>query len=231
MVHAHNIEQQDLYDMYNNGIRMVRFCINPKNIDSIFDYIKIAKKIGFIVCVNVTRISSLQSSQILNYAKIFNTSGADVFYLADSNGSTRPVRIGGLFTQLYALDLNMELGFHAHNNMFLALTNAVIAVEAKATYIDSSLAGMGKGAGNLGIFDWLAYLNSKTSLSNYDLSTMIPLLEQCIRDCNMCNPEHEILDTIFGIYDLSIEMKSDPFFKKKKLPQETLNYAQNLSVA
>jgi 4-hydroxy 2-oxovalerate aldolase len=39
-------------------------------------------------------------------------------------------------------------GFHAHDNLGLALANSLAAIDAGATIVDSSVKGMGRGAGN-----------------------------------------------------------------------------------
>jgi 4-hydroxy 2-oxovalerate aldolase len=41
-----------------------------------------------------------------------------------------------------------EIGFHAHNNMDGAVANCIRAIEQGVTWIDSTVAGMGRGPGN-----------------------------------------------------------------------------------
>ena len=43
----------------------------------------------------------------------------------------------------------IPIGFHAHNNLELALSNSIEAIDNKIDYLDSTFTGMGRGAGNL----------------------------------------------------------------------------------
>ena len=44
--------------------------------------------------------------------------------------------------------LEMEVGFHAHNNLGLAVANSLVAIESGATIVDVTARGFGPGAGN-----------------------------------------------------------------------------------
>nr|WP_311138684.1 hypothetical protein [Pseudomonas amygdali] len=67
----------------------------------------------------------------------------------------------------------VPLGFHAHNNLSLALANASAAIEAGAEYIDTSICGM--GAGNLHLSMLVAYLERIGVSHGFDLVKVIEL--------------------------------------------------------
>ncbi|MGX5851713.1 hypothetical protein ACWGTO_32415 [Mesorhizobium sp. PL10] len=71
----------------------------------------------------------------------------DVLYIADSFGSMKPSRVQELIGQ-FAGRLGSEIGFHGHDNRGYALINSVAAAMAGATWIDCTMGGMGRGAGN-----------------------------------------------------------------------------------
>jgi 4-hydroxy 2-oxovalerate aldolase len=68
-------------------------------------------------------------------------------YVADSFGSMTPNRVAALVSLLVER-CPVSVGFHGHDNMGMALLNSVAAMNAGATWIDSTVAGMGRGAGN-----------------------------------------------------------------------------------
>jgi 4-hydroxy 2-oxovalerate aldolase len=97
--------------------------------------------------------------------------GALGVVLMDSAGASIPAivseRIGFL-----ADKLNMRVGFHAHNNLGLAIANSYAAIEAGATIIDGTLRGFGAGAGNcqLEVLAGLLYkVGIETGLDLYKL--------------------------------------------------------------
>ena len=59
------------------------------------------------------------------------------------------------------LDSEISIGFHAHNNLEMALSNSIEAMDNKIDYLDSTFTGMGRGAGNLRTELLLTFLNLK----------------------------------------------------------------------
>ncbi|MCP4567004.1 MAG: aldolase, partial [FCB group bacterium] len=71
----------------------------------------------------------------------------DVFYFADSIGSLDPEQTTGII-QAIRLHWKGEIGIHTHNNRCLAVANSVRAVNEGVTWVDGTVAGMGRGPGN-----------------------------------------------------------------------------------
>jgi 4-hydroxy-2-oxovalerate aldolase len=80
-------------------------------------------------------------------AQLMESYGAEVVYLYDGGGYLLP---GDVRERVSAMcrALKISVGFHAHNNLGLAVGNTVAALEAGALYIDASVKGFGAGAGN-----------------------------------------------------------------------------------
>ncbi|RWX59220.1 hypothetical protein EOA24_36710, partial [Mesorhizobium sp. M2A.F.Ca.ET.039.01.1.1] len=71
----------------------------------------------------------------------------DVLYIADSFGSMKPARVQELIGR-FADRIEPAIGFHGHDNRGYAVVNSVAAAMAGATWIDCTMGGMGRGAGN-----------------------------------------------------------------------------------
>ncbi|MFC6864217.1 4-hydroxy-2-oxovalerate aldolase [Halomicroarcula sp. GCM10025817] len=84
---------------------------------------------------------------VLEQAKLMEEYGADAVYVMDSAGAMLPSdvrdRVG-----LLADELSIDVGFHAHDNLGLAIGNTLAGIEAGATTIDGCLRGLGAGSGN-----------------------------------------------------------------------------------
>ena len=79
-------------------------------------------------------------------------------YFADTFGSFMPKDVERIFKTIR--DYGFEkISFHAHNNLQLAFTNTIKAIELGAYSIDGSVFGMGRGGGNLPVELLLNHVN------------------------------------------------------------------------
>ena len=148
MVHLDDVLPTDYTFLADHDISIVRFVVPGSNIQELAPHIDAAHAAGLIASVNLIRASQRSDENILLCARAAQDLGADWLYLADSNGSLFPDRVKRIFQELRE-ELDMRLGFHAHDSLRLAFANSLAAIRGGATLLDSSLGGMGKGAGNL----------------------------------------------------------------------------------
>lgn len=73
--------------------------------------------------------------------------GADGVLLYDSAGASIPSDVKEKI-ELLVKSLEIQVGYHAHNNLGLAVANSITAVQAGATILDGTVRGFGAGAGN-----------------------------------------------------------------------------------
>jgi len=148
MVHLVDICEDDYKFLADHGISFVRFVIPTQTIPPIEAQINAAHKAGLGCSINLIRLSERSPEQVISCARRAEAMGADWLYTADSNGSMFPDQVSMIFQEL-ARDIRIPLGFHAHDSLRLAFANSLAAVRMGSNMLDSSLGGMGKGAGNL----------------------------------------------------------------------------------
>ncbi len=139
--------KDNLQDAIKVGAKMVRVATHVTEADVAQQHIELGRElglrtIGFLMMAHLAPIDKL-----VEQAKLFESYGAEVVYVTDSAGALLPHEVTERVTALKN-ELNCEVGFHAHNNLSMAMANTAAAVKAGATYIDGSLRALGAGSGN-----------------------------------------------------------------------------------
>lgn len=172
MAHAKDVTPRDLAGLARFGVRMVRMPTGPRGVADLAPYAEAVRAAGMAFAINLIRISELAEKEILLGAEAAARIPADVFYLADSNGSMFPDDVSGITAQVRRT-ITGDLGFHPHDGISLAFSNTLAAMRNEFRYIDASLCGMGKGGGNLALELIAAYLHSR----EIDDFSIFPLVE------------------------------------------------------
>lgn len=84
---------------------------------------------------------------LVEQARLMKSYGATAVILMDSSGHFIPTDVRDRVDAIKN-ELDFEVGFHAHNNLGVAVSNASMAVERGAMLIDGASMGLGAGAGN-----------------------------------------------------------------------------------
>jgi 4-hydroxy 2-oxovalerate aldolase len=129
-------------------VQLVRFAADPTKLDETLIHCEEVKAAGFEVALNLMYLSKDHDLEKV-FGQIARKSElVDHVALVDSFGACYPTRVGEA-VRLAKSILPMPVGFHGHDNISLAFANALAAIEAGADMIDSTITGMGRGAGNL----------------------------------------------------------------------------------
>ncbi|WP_328961263.1 hypothetical protein [Streptomyces virginiae] len=210
ILHPKNITDDDLPAMYAAGARLVRIILPAQGYEAGLARIRQAKELGFTVGVNFARISQWAGRDVVEVATAATDAGAEFVYLADSNGSLSPVDTTDLTTLTKSVT-GRPVGLHAHNNLGLALANAISAVAAGATWMDSSIQGMGKGPGNLIAEQWLAHLDrtDAEAAGRLHLGPALELADLLLDTIPEGAPSLPLPDLVLGRYDLSVEHRKN----------------------
>lgn len=145
-------------------IDMVRIAVDPQNVERAVVLATTIKELNFEVGLNIMYMSKWDTYDDF-YKKLFNIHEVvDVIYMVDSFGSISPDEIAPILRRVKEVS-KCDIGFHGHNNLQLGLINTYTAIENGVEFVDSTILGMGRGAGNLNLELLLTYLNRKKELS------------------------------------------------------------------
>lgn len=142
---------------------MIRIAIDPKNFDRAVILAEAVKNMGFEVGFNTMYMSKWKEYPGF-LDKLNKINGiADLFCMVDSFGGISPQEIKDTYNQVKE-KTNCPIGFHGHNNLQLGLINTLTAIDCGIDYVDATILGMGRGAGNLNMELLLTYLNKNYKL-------------------------------------------------------------------
>ncbi len=114
------------------------------------DAIEKIKNMGLKAFVQLVRSSSVDIDKVEQSAVKMKEYGADVIYIVDTAGCFLPHEVSEYICRIKDATA-IDVGFHGHNNLMLAVANTIEAVKAGATFVDASLKGIGRGSGNVPI--------------------------------------------------------------------------------
>ncbi|WAH38064.1 4-hydroxy-2-oxovalerate aldolase [Alicyclobacillus dauci] len=140
---------EDLKHAVEYGIKAVRVATHSTEADISAQHIEEARKMG-LETVGFLMMSHMTPAEVLvEEAKKMASYGAEVVYIVDSAGAMLMDEVRKKVSKLRgALPEDVQVGFHAHNNLGVSVANSIAAVEEGAFRIDASLGGLGAGAGN-----------------------------------------------------------------------------------
>lgn len=136
-----------LYPGKGDPASFVRLATLPKDLAAAAAAARSLADSGYDVFINLMQAGGLDRASLEGLASRLGDAPVKALYLADSFGSLYPESTRRLVREV-AQVFGKPVGFHAHDNLGLANANALAAAEAGATWIDGTVMGMGRGAGN-----------------------------------------------------------------------------------
>lgn len=129
------------------GVSMLRVATHVTEADVSLQHLNLGKELGLETVGFLMMSHMAEPSKIAEQAKIMVNGGADIIYIVDSAGALLPNQVTERIKALKQ-EIDVPVGFHAHNNLSLAVANSLAAIEAGAERIDGSIRCLGAGAGN-----------------------------------------------------------------------------------
>jgi len=139
----------DVLPCNESVIDLIRVACYIHQIPAALEMVKNAKDKGYETAVNLMAVSAVPEFELNKGLELLGKSETDMLYLVDSFGSLYYEQIDDLLRRyLTAMGETKQIGIHAHNNQQMAYVNTVYAAIHGATMLDSTIDGMGRGAGN-----------------------------------------------------------------------------------
>ncbi|MFA5393442.1 MAG: aldolase catalytic domain-containing protein [Candidatus Ratteibacteria bacterium] len=153
---------EDILPAEKSVLDMIRVATYIHQIPEALDMIKDAHDKGYETTINIMAASTVQEKELNEALELLVVSEVQVIYLVDSFGAFYSEQIRELVRKYlsYAKPAGKEVGIHTHNNQQLAYANTIEALISGANYLDASLAGLGRGAGNCQMELLLSFLHN-----------------------------------------------------------------------
>ena len=128
-------------------VDIVRIACHFHEVQQSLKILKELKKLGYQVAINLMQISEQSDEKVLEISKKLSQTNLDILYFADSLGSMKINEIDRIIKNIKTF-WKGQIGVHMHNNLGQALINNIYCLDEGIQWIDSTIMGMGRGAGN-----------------------------------------------------------------------------------
>lgn len=168
--------REDIRPAAESPIDMIRVATYIETIPEAIAMIEDAAGKGYEVTCNLMALSRCQEDQVKIALELLAQAPISAMYVVDSFGSLYPEEVRRLvdFFDGIMAPAGKRLGIHAHNNQQCAFANTIEALSVGVSYLDATVCGMGRGAGNCALENLLGFLKNP----RYRLDPMLRFIPQ-----------------------------------------------------
>lgn len=138
---------------------------------------------------------------LLAQARLMQDYGAQAVILMDSAGYSTPNLVREK-VRLLVEALRVDVGFHAHNNLGLAVANSLVALEQGARIVDACVKGFGAGAGNTQLETLVAAMEREGHAANTSFERVTALARESEAFLSPKTPHIAAANIVSGLYGL-----------------------------
>lgn len=179
----YNIE--DLPEHDGSSVDGIRIAFHKRNLNEALTLCEQIKAKGYLVFIQAMVSLCYTDQEFLSMINRINSFEPYAFYIVDSFGMMKTKDLTRFFYMVeHNLKDNIWIGFHSHNNMQLSYSNAQTLTRMQTNrnlIIDSSIMGMGRGAGNLNTELFLKYLNENFG-TQYDIKPLLSIIDKILNN-------------------------------------------------
>lgn len=157
-------------------VKLVRIACHFDEMQNALFAIKWLKKRGYRTGLNLMQIADRKKDEVIKFSKLAQISKPEVIYFADSMGGMKSKDVFNII-KLLRKNWKGSIGIHTHDNMGLALSNTLEALNNGVNWLDATVTGMGRGPGNAKMEELIIELD-KTNNKNVNLVPLLSIIKK-----------------------------------------------------
>lgn len=170
------IDYEDIPHRSDSSIDMVRVACYVHQVDAAIALAHHCMDKGFDATINLMAVSTVGIRDLNEALEDLAKSRVPIIYLVDSYGAFYSEDIDMLAAKYMERLPGKTIGIHTHNNQQLAFANTITAIINGVNFLDGSLYGIGRGAGNCPIELLLSFLKNP----KFNVRPLIQVIEEQI---------------------------------------------------
>lgn len=175
MVDIGRVDLEDIKPKAESPVDMVRVASYVKDIDKAISMVNHFADKGYETTINIMAISRDQGIELDEaLVQIEKESQVDAVYIVDSFGSLYQEPVEVLVKRFKDVLKTKEVGFHGHNHQQLAFSNTIEAIIHGANYLDATVYGIGRAAGNCPLELLIGFLKNP----KFDIRPILDLISK-----------------------------------------------------
>ncbi|MCX5700146.1 MAG: aldolase catalytic domain-containing protein [Candidatus Omnitrophica bacterium] len=175
MVDVDRVDVEDVVSKKDSPVDMIRVATYVKDVDKAIYLVNHFADKGYETTVNIMAISRALDNELNEcLEQLEKESKAQIVYIVDSFGSLYQETTEFLIKKAKSILKTKEVGMHAHNNQQLAFGNTIEAIIHNANYVDGSIYGLGRAAGNCPTELLLGFLKNP----KYDIRPILDVISK-----------------------------------------------------
>ena len=210
---------EELLPKSGSVVDMIRIATYIHQLPAAIELVNEAHAKGYETTVNIMAVAKCFDTELDEALEMLSNTPVDVIYIADTFGSFYPEQIKALTAKYVnvARKNGKKVGIHAHNNIQLGFANTIEAMMYGTSFLDVTISGLGRGAGNCAMELLIGFLKNP----KYKLMPVLEFIE------NFIVPLEKELDWGYSIpYMVTGQLVEHPRSAMKARDEGDTNYTK-----
>ncbi len=173
MVDVGRVDMNDIKEKKDSPVDMIRTACYVKDVDKAIAMENQFHSKGYETALNIMAISKCMEPELEEALdQIENETHVEVVNIVDSFGALYQENTEYLVNLFKKHIKTKKIGFHGHNNQQLAFSNSIESIIHGANFVDGTVYGIGRAAGNCTLELLLGFLKNP----KYDIRPVLDLI-------------------------------------------------------